>query len=262
MLLMHGIGSTWRVWKAVLGALEARHEVLALSLPGYGESPPLEREPTVPALADAVEEELDAAGFDRAHLVGNSLGGWIAAELARRGRALTAIAISPAGLWTRRELDFSLRSLDFTYASARRLAPYADHLTRFAALRTLMFWQVQGRGWRTDPEESAYAIRAMAGSPSFDATKDWIVRNRAMPEGLEQIDCPFLVMWGTWDFLLPFRQARRWARIVPGAELRELPTLGHVPMADDPAVTSEAILDFAERAGARPRRGPRAAARA
>ena len=260
MVLIHGIGSSWRVWKAVIPSLEARHEVLAPSLPGYGESPPLDREPTVPALADAVERELDAAGFERAHLVGNSLGGWISAELARRGRALSAVAISPAGLWTRKELDFSLRSLDLTYASSRRMAPHADRLTRSAALRTLLFAQVQARGWRSDPEESAYAIRAMAESPSFQDTKDWIARDRAMPEGLGDIRCPFLVVWGTWDFLLPLRQARRWQRLVPGAELRELPTLGHVPMADDPELVSETVLDFVERAGARPRPEPRAAA--
>src|SRR5712691_7644762 len=111
LVLIHGIGSTWRVWKPVLPALEAEHEVLALSLPGYGESPPLEEEATVPALVDAVERELDAAGWDTAHVAGNSLGGWITAELASRGRARSAVAIDPAGLWTRKELAYSRRSL-------------------------------------------------------------------------------------------------------------------------------------------------------
>jgi pimeloyl-ACP methyl ester carboxylesterase len=84
----------------VLDRLERGHEVLAMSLPGYGESPPLEEEPTVPALVDAVERELDSAGWDTAHIVGNSMGGWITAELAARGRARSGVAIDPAGLWT------------------------------------------------------------------------------------------------------------------------------------------------------------------
>jgi pimeloyl-ACP methyl ester carboxylesterase len=251
MVLIHGIGSTWRVWKPVLEPLEARHEVLALSLPGYGESPPLDREPTVPALVDAVEQEMDEAGFETAHIVGNSLGGWITAELAARGRARTAVAIDAAGLWTRKELAFSSLSLDNTIVATRRIAPFAHVLARFAPLRQLMFLQVQTRAWRNDPEETAYAIRAMANSPSFMQTKDWIVRNHAMPVGLDAIHCPFLVLWGSWDCLLPPRQAARWQRIVPGAELRVLPRLGHVPMADDPDLVAGILLDFAARPSGR-----------
>jgi pimeloyl-ACP methyl ester carboxylesterase len=231
----------------VLPSLERRHDVLAISLPGYGESPPLEREPTVPALADAVEEELDATGWETAHIAGNSLGGWVAAELARRGRARSVVAISPAGLWTRKEFAYSRRSVEASYAGTQLLAPYAERLTRSRALRALLFSQVTARGWRMEPEEAAYAMRAMAHSPSFTGTKEWIARTGAMPEGLNEIRCPFLVAWGTLDLLLPSRQAPRWARLVPGAELVELPQLGHVPMSDDPELTSRTILDFTTR---------------
>jgi pimeloyl-ACP methyl ester carboxylesterase len=235
----------------VLPALEARHEVLAVSLPGYGDSPPLDEEPTVPALVDAVERELDAAGWETAHLAGNSMGGWITAELAARGRARSAVAIDPAGLWTRKELSYSRRTLRQSYASARRLAPFADLLMRNPVLRTIAFGQVQSRGWRNDPEEAAYAIRALGGSPSFLETLDWVERNHAMPEGLGEIECPFLVLWGSWDVLLPPRMAPRWERLVPGAELRVLPRLGHVPFCDDPDTVADAITDFTGRAGAR-----------
>lgn len=89
----------------MLPRLEERFEVLAVDLPGFGRSEPLPPgvDSTPDALADAVEDELARAGFDSAHIVGNSLGGWIALELARRGRALTVTAISPAGLQHRRE---------------------------------------------------------------------------------------------------------------------------------------------------------------
>jgi pimeloyl-ACP methyl ester carboxylesterase len=106
LVLVHGIGHTWRGWKPMLPLLEPRFDVLAVDLPGFGHSPPLPPDgvaPTVEALADAVESELDAAGFDTAHLAGNSLGGWIALELARRRRARTVTAISPFGLGLPRE---------------------------------------------------------------------------------------------------------------------------------------------------------------
>lgn len=247
LLLIHGIGSSWRIWKPLLPALEARHDVLAISLPGFGASPPLDRTPTVPALADAVEEELDAAGVASPHIAGNSLGGWIAAELARRGRARSVVAISPAGLWTAREREYAKRSLKATRASSLRLAPHAERVTRSAVMRTVLFLQVAARGWKADPEEAAYAIRAFAGAPSFDATLEWMMREGNLAAGLDRIDRPFLVAWGTCDFLLPFRQAARWTRIVPGAELRELRRLGHAPIADDADLVASTILDFTSR---------------
>jgi pimeloyl-ACP methyl ester carboxylesterase len=235
----------------VIERLEQRHDVLAVSLPGYGDSPPLDEEPTVPALVDAVEREMDAIGWDRAHIAGNSLGGWITAELAARGRARTGVAIDPAGLWTPKELRYSRACLRQRYASAKRFAPLADRLMRSRLGRAIAFGQVQSRGWRNDPEEAAYAIKALAGSPSFPKTLDWIERNRAMPEGLADIECPFLVVWGSWDLLLLPRQAKRWERLVPGAEVRMLPRLGHVPMADDPDAVAGLIEQFVARASTR-----------
>ncbi len=111
-MAIHGIGSTWQVWEPVLPTLEARHDVLSLSLPGFGESPALVGQPTVPALVDSVEDAMDAAGIARAHLVGNSLGGWITAELAARGRARSVAAICPAGLWTPREMRYATTVLN------------------------------------------------------------------------------------------------------------------------------------------------------
>ena len=241
-MAIHGIGSSWRAWKPVLPALERCHDVLALSLPGYGESEPLEGEPTVPALADAVEAAMDAEGVGPAHLVGNSLGGWIAAELAARGRARSAVAISPAGLWTRRELRWSALSLRASYRGARLLAPSAERLTASTPARTLLFSGVNARPWRLDPREAAYAIRMLANSPSFTSTLNWIAGGGRTATGLERIDCPFRVLWGSRDTLLLPRQGPRWARRVAGAELRVLPGLGHVPMSDDPELVAREIL--------------------
>ena len=244
LVCIHGIGSSWQVWNPILPALEARHDVLAVSLPGYGDSPPLDHEPSIPALTDAVEAELDAAGLERPHLVGNSMGGYIAAELAARGRAGTVVAISPLGLFTDGELDYSLRSLAVSYGIARAIVGSAEELTSSAATRTLLFLQVTARPWRLDPDAAAHALRSFAGSPSFLDTLDWMGRARAMPRGLRQVDCPFRVVWGTWDFLLLPRQAPRWARVVPGAEVHMLPRLGHVPMSDDPEAVTREVLDF------------------
>jgi pimeloyl-ACP methyl ester carboxylesterase len=152
LVLVHGIGSCWQIWEPVLPALEAKHDVLALSLPGYGKSSPVDGEPTVPRLVDAVEEAMDAVGFDTAHVAGNSLGGWIASELAARGRARSAVALSPAGLWTRKELDYSVRLLKAGHAAGKRIAPHAELVARSAAGRRLLLGLGRARPERLAPE--------------------------------------------------------------------------------------------------------------
>ena len=159
LVAIHGIGSCWQVWKPVLPALEARHDTLSLSLPGYGCSAPVAGEPTVPALVDAVEEAMDAVGWDSAHIVGNSMGGWIAAELAARGRARTVVAISPAGMWTAKEMRYSRGMLRWSYSAAQRLAPHAERITATAAGRRMAFGMTYARPERLDPADAAHAIR-------------------------------------------------------------------------------------------------------
>src|ERR687888_1301375 len=97
LVCLHGFTDTWRTWELVLPALERRHDVLAPTLAGHAGGPALDGETDDAALADAVERAMDEAGFETAHLVGNSLGGHVALQLAERGRAKTVGALAPAG---------------------------------------------------------------------------------------------------------------------------------------------------------------------
>ena len=109
LVLLHGIGHTWRGFRPMLPRLEPHFDVLAVDLPGFGHSARFHHGtvPSPEALADSVAEAMDAAGFETAHMAGNSLGGWVALELARRGRARTCTAISPAGLAHGRENELA-----------------------------------------------------------------------------------------------------------------------------------------------------------
>ena len=86
MVCLHGIADTWRTWQLVLPALERHHDVLAPTLPGHAGGPPIDGDAGTALLADVVERAMDEAGFGTAHLVGNSLGGYLALHLASRGR--------------------------------------------------------------------------------------------------------------------------------------------------------------------------------
>ena len=87
LVCLHGFTGTWRAWELVLPMLERRHDVLALTLPGHAGGPPIEGEVDSDLVVDAVERAMDEAGFDTAHIAGNSLGGYVALQLAARGRA-------------------------------------------------------------------------------------------------------------------------------------------------------------------------------
>ena len=101
MVLVHGITDTWRTWELLLPHLESRHDALAITLLGHsgGRALSVDGGATLSELADEAERDMDAAGMETAHLVGNSLGGWIVLELATRGRARSVVALSPAGGW-------------------------------------------------------------------------------------------------------------------------------------------------------------------
>ena len=106
LVLLHGFTDTWRTWDLVLPALERERDVLALTLPGHAGGPPLPHPLTAAAVGDVVEAALDDAGLATAAIAGNSLGGYVALELAARGRATSVVALAPAGGWAEGDAAF------------------------------------------------------------------------------------------------------------------------------------------------------------
>jgi pimeloyl-ACP methyl ester carboxylesterase len=244
LVLIHGIGHTWRGWKPMLPELERRFDVLAVDLPGHGHSPPLPAglDSTPEALADALEREMLGAGFDSAHLAGNSLGGWIALELARRGRARTVTAISPAGLQHGREKNWGagiLRGMRWLAENA----PPPEAALRNPVTRSLLAGPSMARPWRKDPDELIEESELYASCPGLHATLPHTFH--AQPRGLTTLDVPVLILWGSVDVILLPRQGRRFERLIPGAELRYIRGIGHVPMSDAPDLLAGAITEFA-----------------
>jgi pimeloyl-ACP methyl ester carboxylesterase len=241
LVLIHGLGSTRRIWDQLLDRLEPSLEVFAFSLPGFGDSPWDGRSAGVPYLADTIEAEMDALGFETAHVAGHSMGGWITAELAVRRRARTATLIDPGGLGTDKEKRRIRARYRFNRAAAKRLASVADPVFRLAPVRAALTFGMRARGWKVSGATVAAETRAFAACPAYEASAAWMVSHRA--EGLERITCPTLVIWGTWDLLHPYRHSQRWIDAIDGAELLALPRLGHDPISDDPEAVAAAILE-------------------
>ncbi|MFN3602951.1 MAG: alpha/beta fold hydrolase, partial [Dietzia sp.] len=85
LLLVHGLGAGWRSWEPIIDELAASREVIAVDLPGFGESAPLDGEVSIATLADAVSGFIEEQGLDGVSTAGQSMGGRIVLELARRG---------------------------------------------------------------------------------------------------------------------------------------------------------------------------------
>jgi pimeloyl-ACP methyl ester carboxylesterase len=241
LVLIHGIGSQWQMWKPVLDRVSREREVVALDLPGFGDSASLPGRPTVEALADAVAEFLDGIGLAGAHAAGNSLGGGVALAMARAGTARSACVLSPAGFGNLREGRYARALLVNSRRTAQRVASQADVIVAGPARRTLAFGHLAARPWRIPPDEAAGALRNLARSPGFEATLEALADHTF---GGHTLDCPVTVAWGEKDRLLIYsRQSARARRLLPDARHVTLDGCGHVPTWDDPEQVARVLLE-------------------
>lgn len=235
-MLLHPLGADRRVWRPVIPHLTARREVLSIDLPGFGASPPLrEGRPATPAhLAVAVVRLLVGLGLDagETHLAGNSLGGWVALEMAAAGHAASVTAIAPAGLWPR---PLGPKP-QLGRALARALHPLARPAMAAPPLRRLALAGSVARPEQVPAKDAAALLEAYATAEGFADV------NRAMRAGtftrLAEIAVPVTLVWPERDRLIA-----RPSRIPPGVREVTLPGCGHVPMWDDPRRVAEAILE-------------------
>jgi pimeloyl-ACP methyl ester carboxylesterase len=241
LVLLHGTGSHRGMWDPVVGALAREHRVIAVDLPGFAGSASEAAASSPEGLTTYLERWFAEQGLERPHVAGNSLGGGIALELARRHAVASATALSPIGFWTPRELAFAQRSLRAARAIVKRLRPMMPALTRTAAGRVALFSQIYGRPWRLPPDEALAALDAFVDAPAFDAVLEAAGHYR-FGAGDELRGVPVTIAWGTRDALLIPRQAARARRLLPWAQHVALRGCGHVPCHDDPEAVGAVLL--------------------
>jgi pimeloyl-ACP methyl ester carboxylesterase len=241
LFLIHGLGSSRRVWDAPLGLLNREREVIAIDLPGFGDSPMLTTAPTPAALADAVEQLFAELGIDRPAVAGNSLGGWISLELARRGSVSSAVALSPAGFWNGPEMRMATVSLKVSRAAATAAEPLLGALASNPIGRKLLTSQLVGRPEAVPADEMVTAVSGLIHAQGFEATR--LALFGSVWEHRGPLESPAVVAWGEKDRLLLPRQAKRAAEWIPGIKSITLAGCGHVPCWDDPPLVARTILD-------------------
>jgi pimeloyl-ACP methyl ester carboxylesterase len=245
LVLLHGIGSCRQAWYPVLASLAEKFEVIAIDLPGFGASEPLsgQVEPTPAALASAIDRLLDELGVAEPHVVGNSLGGWVALELASL-RPLTSLTLlSPAGLWARRTPAYARLSLRASRGLARHAGRLLSALVRFRLGRLLILGQTHGRPTRMTADQARMTLEAMGQCVGFEATLTATSDRRYLAG--PAIDLPTTLAFGSRDFVLLPRQSRHLDELPPRTRSMTLPGCGHLPMFDDPLAVSALIVSTA-----------------
>jgi pimeloyl-ACP methyl ester carboxylesterase len=248
LVLLHGFTDTWRCWDLVLPSLEREHDVLAPTLAGHAGGPPLEGEELDRAIADAAERAMDEAGFETAHLVGNSLGGFVALELAARGRARSVTALAPAGGWPQGDPAMA-QTIEYFRTTQELLAqalPHVDAIVASPEGRATATQAYLSTAEQMSPELIRHQMLAAAACPGVMPLIQYALQFGWNLDA-EKIECPVRLVWGTADqiLVLPTAAVRFREEWVPQAEWIELDGAGHCPQLDHPLEAVQLISGFA-----------------
>ena len=248
VVFVHGLGGTWRNWLENLPAVAGHRRVVALDLPGFGNSDMPAEDVSIPAYADLVDRLCEHLGLGPVAVVGTSMGGFVAAELAitHPERVDRLVLVGAAGIVpTRGERFKVLPILRATGLLSARAAAAKHHIAGRPRLRRLALRVVasQPERLRADlvyhgligPSPPAFR-HALEAALSY-ASQDWTDR-------LASVRSPTLLVWGDGDAILPVRHCREFERRVPQARAIVWPETGHIPMVERPGPFNEALLEF------------------
>jgi len=249
LVLLHGAGHRRQAWHPIMDLVTPHRTVIAVDLPGHGESPPLAcdgQRPAVQAIADEVFALFGQLGLERPHVAGNSLGGALALIAGARGRAATVTGLSPAGFWAAWwQFGYAKAVFQAGQAAGTVLRPLVPGLARSTFGRRLIGGPFVSRPSLMTAEQAA--ADAVAFFAARDAIRAILAEQVSFTEAIPA-DVPVTIAWGTKDHVLPLSQARVAKQHLPRARFVRLPGCGHVPMTDDPGLVARVLLEGSERA--------------
>ena len=243
LLLIHGIGGSWRSWNSVLDGLSARREVIALDLPGHGQTPALEGENSIYTLADAVAAWLKENNLVGVDCVGSSMGARLVLELARRGVLGAVVSLAPGGFWEGWQVPFFYYSVAGSVRLVRLLQPVMAAITGSAVGRTLLLAQFSAKPWKVPAQVALDEMRTFATTSNFDELLQQLAygkKQEGAPRG--SLQAPLVIGWGRQDRVLFPSQAPRAVAAFPDAVMYWFDKCGHFPQWDQPEETVQLIL--------------------
>ena len=249
LVFVHGLSGSWQNWLLQIPEFVESHRVVAVDLPGFGESPMPPDKITISGYGRWLDGLFDALDIEAAAVAGNSMGGFIAAETAIKypHRVERLALVSAAGLSIEHQRDDRiLRGLEVTENVAQFLMAHflskSDSLVRRPRGRRALLWFVAADPDNLDPALVKEQISG-AGKPGFvpalDALTSYPIRDR-----LSEIGCPTLIVWGTKDMLVPLKDAYEFDQLIPDSQLKVYESTGHVAMLERPERFNEDLRRF------------------
>lgn len=244
LLLIHGLGGSWRSWIPVLDRLSAHREVIAIDLPGHGKTPGLEGPTTIATLANAVTDFVHRNGLTGVDAVGSSMGARLVLELARRGGVLgSVVSLDPGGFWEGWHRQFFYTTGATSIRIVRGLQFMMPLLTGNAVTRSILLAQFSPRPWKISPHLALTELRSYIACPVYNE----LLYNLAYGEEQQgakrgSITKPLIIGWGRQDRICFPSQAKKALHLFPDAHLYWFNKCGHFPYWDKPAETAGLIL--------------------
>lgn len=242
LLLVHGLGSSWRNWDLVLPTLSSHREVIAVDLPGFGDSPPAPGEVTVASLTDAVQSFIAAHELGDIDVVGSSMGARMVLEMARRGHAGTVVALDPGGFWTDTQVKVFGATVGASIGLVRRIQPVLPALTSSKVGRTALLLQFSAKPWQLPAELVLQELRSFARATRLDEALHALVRGPKQ-DGSAALNGKVVIGWGRDDRVTLPSQAQRAVELFPEARLHWFEDCGHFPHWDQPERAARLILE-------------------
>jgi pimeloyl-ACP methyl ester carboxylesterase len=245
LLFVHGLAGCWQNWLENIPHFARTHRVIAVDLPGFGASPMPHRDISIPGYARFLDGVCDALSIDAAAVVGNSMGGHIASELAIRSpqRVERLMLVAAAGI----SAELVQRNAVMTggrviAALATQSAARHELYARRPGLRRVALSFVVRHADRLSAP-LAHELMSGSGKPGFLPALEAVITHR-ISERLPQIACPTFVLWGEDDHVIPVRDAARFARLIPDVRVEVWPDTGHVAMLERPAAFNALLEAF------------------
>ncbi|WP_233563726.1 alpha/beta fold hydrolase [Cryobacterium tepidiphilum] len=246
VLLLHGLGSSLRTWDLVVPHLAAEREVIAVDLPGFGATPPLQGAVTIAALTDAVAAFIADRALGDVDVVGSSLGARVALELAARGHGGNVVALAPLGFWSDRQAKIFNATVGNSMKAMRAAHSLLSLLGNNPIGRSTLLAQFSARPWALGEDFVLTELRGFKTSPSLNAALDALVKGPKPEAGTAASARPparITLGWGRQDKVAVPSEAERVTDVFPQARVRWFEDCGHYPQWDQPEETVKLILD-------------------
>jgi pimeloyl-ACP methyl ester carboxylesterase len=255
LLLIHGL-SCWQSWLENISYFARDHRVIAMDLPGFGASQPPAEPISISGYARMLDALCDALGVERAAVVGNSMGGFIGAELAIRFPARVerlclapAIGLNMEHVRQERRKSIGNRVENLLFFGLALLAVRSELPVRRSGLRKKLLALIVTHPDRLPGALVLHVIRATGRATGFAAALDAIT-NYPIRDRLGEIVCPTLIIWGAEDRLVPVSDATELEWLIPNSRKLIYDDTGHLPMLERPARFNADVRAFLEQAQA------------